>query len=312
MGMTEQIDALETGNGIQFLLDSAYRILNNPLLMFDANYNMIAFTDVPVDDPIWNEFTSTGTLLPETFEFLATERITEDIMNTDKTVEIRREEKNYVRMVGHIVSPDNLSVGLLAMYEIGSAFDAGVFEAFEALVDKIVREIRDCDYFTMLAMTYQEDKINLLLDGDVGKPLMFNPQAQILYQELKDYLYVAVVGVERNSVLEHVYRGRLPYYKSMLKTTYPSFKYAVHQNGIVMLMSSKSRYFDSIRFFAANAELFENNGLYMGISDSFENIYELRKYHAQAAAALAEGLAARDGEAAKACQRFFRYGGDRC
>ncbi|MCL2066688.1 MAG: hypothetical protein FWG99_04410, partial [Treponema sp.] len=223
MDKIEQIKTIANGNGIQYLLNSAYKILNNPLFMFNANYNMIAFTDVPFDDPIWIEFVTAGTLKHETLEFLAKEHMTEDVVNADKIVTVKRDKLKYARMSGHIRNRYNIVVGLVTMYDCNAAFDAHSTEAFEALVDKIVCEIRDYDYFSMFAMTYHEDKINLLLDGTVKNPLLYNPHAQILYGGFEDYLYVAVVSVERNNILENVHRSRLEYFKSMLKTKYKSF-----------------------------------------------------------------------------------------
>jgi hypothetical protein len=206
-------------------------------------------------------------------------------------------------MAGHIFNRDNIRVGLVVMSECNAAFDAENTAAFEALEDKISQEIRDYDYFTMLAMTFHEEKINLLLSGAVKNRLLYNPQAQILYDDFEDYLYVAVVSAVRNNILESVYRDRLEYFKSMLKTKNQSFKYSVYADYIVMLMSSKQRNFYGGPFFNTYAGLFEQNGLSMGISSSFENMYELREYYDQAVAALTNGQKNKDG------QRIFLHDG---
>ena len=91
MDKIEQIKTIANGNGIQYLLNTAYKILDNPLFMFNANYNMIAFTNVPFDDPIWSEFVTTGTLSLETLDFLAKEHMTEDVVNANKIVTVRRD-----------------------------------------------------------------------------------------------------------------------------------------------------------------------------------------------------------------------------
>ncbi|MCL2066690.1 MAG: hypothetical protein FWG99_04420 [Treponema sp.] len=294
MNKIEQIKSIENGNGIQHLLNSANKILNNPLFMFDSNYNMIAFTDVSFDDPIWSEFVTTGTLSLETLDFLAKERMTEDVVNADKIVTVKRDKLKYARISGHIRNRYNIAVGLATMYDCNTPFDAENTAAFEALVDKIVCEIKDYDYFSMFAMTYHEDKINLLLDGTVKNPLLYNPHAQILYSGFEDYLYVAVVSVERNNILENVHRSRLEYFKSMLKTKYKSFKYSVYEDYIVVLMSSKLRNFYGAPFFSIHADLFGKNKLSIGISSSFENMYELRIYYDQAVAALKNGLSGKE------------------
>ena len=301
MSKLEQIKAIENGNGIQYLLNSAYRIFNNPLFMIDSNYNMIAITDVPVDEPNWKELTTTGTFSQKTIELLANEGLIEDISNAERTVILRSDKLKYTKMAGHIFNRDTIRVGLVMMSEYNTPFDAENIAAFEALADKITCEIRDYDYFTMLAMTFYEDKINLLLDGSVKNPLLYNPQAQILYDGFEDYLYVAVVSAARNDILENVHHSRLEYFKSMLKTKYKLFKYSVYGDYIVMLMSSKHKYFYGEPFFAAHADLFEQNGLTIGISSSFENMYELRQYYDQAVAALTKGLAGKEDK------RFFLH-----
>ena len=304
MSKLEEIKALENGKSIQYLLNSAYKIFNNPMFMFDSNYNLIAFTNVFVDDPIWNELITSGTLSSQTLEFLANEHMTEDITNAEKTVVLRREQLKYARMSGLVHNRDNIFVGLITMYECNTPFDAPSELAFAALADKISFEIRDYDYFTMLAMTYHEDKINYLLDEPAQNPLLYNAQTQVLYSNFEDYLYVAAVSVERHDILERVFKSRLAYFKSMIKTKYPAFKYSVHEDHIVMLMSSKHRYFYGAPFFAAHLNLFEQSGLFMGVSDSFENMYELRKYYDQAVKALAKGLKDKND------QRVFLYQND--
>ena len=303
MGKVAQIEALELGNGIQYLLDSAYKVLGNPIFLFDVNFNMLAFNDVPMDDPIWNEFVSTCTLSKETLEFLASERITEDVVNADRFIVIRRDWIKYARMSGHIVNRDGIVVGLLTMYECNNAFETEIMAAFEALVDRTVSEIRDYDYFTMLPLTYHEDTINLLLDGAVVNPFLFNPQAQMLYDSFDEYLFLAVVSLDRNDMLEHVHQNRLSYFKSMLKSQYPSNKYSIYSDYIVMLMSSKHRHSLGAQMLTAHIVLFEQNGLCMGISEGFENMYELRKYYDQAVTALTSGLARNSG------QRVFLHNG---
>ena len=299
MDKAEQVRAIENGNGIQFLLNSAYVILNNPIYVIDINYNLLAYTNVPIDDPNWNELITTGSFSLKTLEILANEGLIESITNVDKTVILRNEKLKYAKMAGHFFNRDNINVGIAMMTESNVPFDAENVAAFEMLAVKITDEIRTYDYFTMLAMTFHEDKINQLLDGAVKNPLLYNPQAQVLYNNFDDYLYVAVVSVEQHDILENVHRNRLEYFKSMLKTMFPFFKYSVYSDYIVILMSSKNKNYSGTPFFNIEAELFERNGFFIGLSDSFENIYELRIYYDQAVTALLNGIRNKDG------RRFF-------
>ena len=295
MDMAERIKALENGNGIQFLLNSAFLILNNPLYVIDIDYNLLAFTDVPVDEPDWNELVTTGTFSAKTLERLANAGLTENIANAERTAILNNEQLKNSRIAGHIPNRDKINVGLVMMSAYITPFSPESLKAFNALVDKITEEIQAYDYFTMLAMNYYEDKINLLLDGTVKNPLIYNPHAQILYDGFEDFLYLAAIHFERKSLLENVYRNKLVYLKSMLKTKYPSFKFSVYGEYIVMLMSSTHSNFYGVPYLVTHADLFEQNGLLIGISGGFENIYELRLYFDQAVTALAKGLESGDG-----------------
>ena len=304
MGKVEQIEALEYGHGIQYFLNRAYEIFNNPVYVLDINYNLLAHTNTPYDDPFWNELVTTGTFSLDTVKLMANENLLEDITNADKTTRVENEILTCPKLMGHIYNRDNIRVALMVMSEHNTLINGEGQAAFEALTEKITREIRDYDYFSMLTMTFHEEKINLLLDGAVNNPLLYNPQAQILYSGLDDYLYVAVLSVARNEVLPHVHRNRLAYFMSMLKTKFQSFKFSVYNDHIVMLMSSKHKYFYGAAFFAAYAGLFEQNGITLGISGAFESLYDLRKYYDQAVTVLVNGLEYNDG------QRIFLHNDD--
>ena len=299
MDKADRIRAVANGNGLQFLLNSAYTILNNPIYVIDINYNLLAYTNVSIDDPNWNEIITMGSYSPETLDKLANEGLIENITNADKTVVLRNEQLKYAKMAGHFFNRDNIEVGIAMMTECNAPFDAENTAAFETLTEKITDEIRTYDYFTILGMTLHEDKINLLLDGAVNNPILYNPQAQVLYNDFDDYLYVAVVSVDQYDILENVHRNRLEYFKSMLKSMFPFYKYSVYSDFIVILMSSKNKKYGGTPFFNLEAELFKRNGFCVGISDSFENIYELRLYYDQAVTALTNGIRNKDG------RRFF-------
>ena len=57
-----------------------------------------------------------------------------------------------------------------------------------------------------------------------------------------------------------------------------------------MLMSSKYKNFSDEPLLAQDYSLFELNNLFIGISTSFENIYEFRNYYDQAVTVLNEGI----------------------
>ena len=290
MGLPEKVKALENGKGIQYLMDSAYRIFKSPVYVIDSFYNLIAFSGVPSDDPIWNELIRTGTFGMEAMEQMASENVVRDVSYSEKITRLESDKWNDSLISGRIFNGDDIWIGQTTMSE-HIPFDAERTAAFEILLDKISAEIRSYDYFTKLPAEFFENAIKRLLDKTAENTLVTNPQAQIMHYGMEHYLYVAVVSAARNNILEKVHRSRLMYFQSLLKSRYKSYRYAIQDDHIIMLMSSEYGDYHEALPLGGGDSLFEHNGLCIGISDSFGNIYELRRYYEQALAALDNCLA---------------------
>ena len=296
MKKAEQINALENGKGIQYLLDAAYKIFHNPIAMFGTdNYDLKAYTDVTTDDPIWNELISTGTFSMKTQEFFAEECFIEDVANARKPVILKSSQLKYDRILGNVYNGENIKVANVVMVALDIVFDEDNTAAFEGLIDKITVEIHDDEYYTAYGRAYHESVIVKLLDGIIKNPAIYTDYVQIFYDNFKDYLYVAVVDIAQNTLKNKgSNQDMLLYFKSLLEGKYRSFKYAIYSGYIVMVMSSKSKDFYEGIFFDKDNNPFKENNLLVGISGSFENPYELRNYYDKAAAALKNGLAKND------------------
>ena len=287
MSKIEQIKALETGKGLQYLLDSAYKIFGNPIVMFDTHYSLIAYTDVVTDDPLWNEIVSTGTFSMAEQKFFLSERFTEDAANADKLIILRSDKLKYDRILGSIFNRENIKVANIVMVECSAAFGKDIPAAFEAVTDKISGEIRNDEYYTAYGRTYHETIIRMILDDKIKDDGIYTPHVQILYDGFLDYLYVAVVDVLQGDKTP----DRLECVRELLKKRYPSFKFAVYSDYVLMIISSKYDSFSPEGILGAYENPFEQNGLYAGISGSFENLYELKKYYKDALRILKKGIA---------------------
>ena len=291
-----QIITLENGKGIQYLLDAAHKIFQNPIAMFDTNYDLRIYTDVSSDDPLWNELISTGTFSMETQGFFAKECFTEDVANANKLVILKSDKLKYDRILGYVFNRDYIKVGMIVMVGVHAPFGAEDTEAFEKLADKITAEIHDDEYYTAYGRSYHEAIIVKLLDRIIRDPLIYTPHVQILLEGFKDYLYVAVVDITHNNLKTgDSHQNMLIHHKKLLENWYPEFKYAVYSDYIVMIMSSKYNEFYQDQFFDREDNPFRRNNLFAGISSSFENPYELREYYDKAVTALNNRIGENDG-----------------
>ncbi|MCL2066958.1 MAG: hypothetical protein FWG99_05795 [Treponema sp.] len=291
MNKLERVRALENGKGIQYLLDASKIVFNNPIAMFDTNYDLKAYTDAATDDPIWNELIATGTFSMKTQEFFAKECFTELVANANKLVILKSSLLKHDRVLGNIYNIENIKVANLVMVGGGIPFEEEEMAAFEELVDKFTMEIRDDEYYAASGRAYHESIIIKLLEGIIKDPLIYNPHVQIVVEGFEDYLFAAVVDiVYEKPAAEGSKQDRLIYYKNLLLKKYPLFKYAVYSDYMVMIMSSKHNGFHEEIFFDKDDNPFMHNNLFVGISSSFENPYQLREYYDQAVAVLKKGI----------------------
>ena len=284
----EQIKALENGKGVQYLLDQAFRILGNPIVMFDTNYKLKAYTDVTTDDPIWNEIVSTGTFSMKTQKFFAEEFFTEQVANANKIVVLKSSKLKYDRVTGHVLNADQIKVANLVLVASNGAIGPEDTAAFEELCGKFDDEIRTDMYYTEYGRAYHEAIIVELLDGIINDPVVFNGHVQIFCEGFEDYLYVAVLDILQNDQKKH--QNAIVEFKNRLGSKLQPFKYALYSGYIVMVMSSKFKDSYGDLFPGNGSGLFSQDRLFMGISSSFENPYELREYYNQALAALKKGI----------------------
>ena len=292
MDMLKQIDALENGKGIQYLLDSSYNVIHHPIVMFDTFYTLIAYTNVLIDDPILNELVTTGTISMKTQEFIAREQFTELAANANRSVAMISEYLERPRLTGYIYNSENIKVAVLTMVLDTLPIDTKTVEAFDRLLCKFDSEIRDIEYYRNYGKAYHERLINMLLDGTIKDVSIYTPHVQILYDGFKDYLFVAVIDISKS----RIYNKNPEYFKSMLHSMRREYKYAIFNGYIVMIMSSDSQGLNDSMLLRIPLDFINQNNLLVGISESFENLFELRAHYDRAVETLRAGINSKSDE----------------
>ena len=286
MSKLTRIEALENGRGIQYLLDSAYKIFNDPIYIYDENFRLIAYTDVPVNDIVWEELIANGKFCEETQRFFVREYWEPFSTMKEQSKIMKSSLLEYARLLGYIHSRDNIKVGAVCLFEIKNSIDAEVITAFNTFLDKLDNEVRNVDYYNANAKSFHEGILIGLLDGTVRDPTIFTPHIQTLYDQFDDYIYMVVIDISKSTL--HV--NNTMYYKYLFDRMFRAFKVIVYENYIVMVISSRNSRIDEKLFFNIPGNPFEQNNLYVGISSSFENLYHIRVYYDEAVEKLKDGL----------------------
>lgn len=294
----EQLRAIKTGKGVQHILDEAYIIFGNPILAHDMDYKVIAKTEMPItDDPIWNEFETTGMVGHDRLVFFRDECFFEMAANAKKITFLLSDKLKYDRIHGKLFTKNYIQVGCACIVECCHPFEDDTPEFFEILCSILDKELSKSELFRNYGQTYMETLVEKLIENSIEDINILTAHIESIYIGTKPNLYLAVADITQCDPTH----TNLAYFRDLFKQTQPAFKYAIYSNYIVIIISSDDATLHVKKDLNRLNRLFEQHNIYAGISSCFENLLELRKYYTEAVNALNGGLK-NDGT-----QRTFQY-----
>lgn len=283
----EQIKSLRNAKGIQHILNSAYEILGNPMLIFDMEFVLTAYSEGAVtDDPIWGEFMTNGRLCDETVAFFKSESFIDEVANStifDGVTYLISDKLKYDRIFGQIYNKEHVPVADLVAVACDRPFEDDTPELIAAICSVLSKKLSKNEFYQDYGQVYQESIIKELLDGNKE---LYSAHVANIDKDLKANIFVAVADITQCDPA----CAKLMYFQDLFRRTRPSFKYAVYSNHIVILISSDNMTLRVKKDLNKLYALFEQHNIYVGISSGFENLYELRHYYNKALEALDCGL----------------------
>ena len=281
-----QLYAIETGKGIQHILDKTHEIIGNPALMFDMEYKLIASpTGAENDDPIWCEFMTHKKLRDETIEFFKNESFIDNVANCtpfDGVTYLSSSELKYDRIFGQIYNADQLPVADLVMVACESPFEEYTPELIKAVCNILSQEISQDDNYRRYGQLYQDSIIEKLIDGRIDDKGIYAGHVSNIEKGLKANIFLAVAKVPQT---DPVY-AHLAFVRDLFKQAAPAFKYSIYSNYIIILISSSDALLKIGTNLGSLVRLFEQEKISVGVSSCFENLFELRRYYLEAVHAL--------------------------
>jgi len=286
-GKKRQLESLQTGRGVNYLLNEAYRILGNPIVMFDTSYIMLACVEgVVTDDWLWNEIVTLGTFSHETIDFFNTECFIEAYAQSDVVALLKSDKLKYDRVNGKLFDKDGIQLGNINVTACQKPFEEGDAKLIEMLCEVLSVELQNSEFYQKIDRVYQETLLNELIDGKIPDNEIVKTKIAELYEELKSNLYIAVVDTT-----QYEQTGtHLAYFRDLFKKLQAEYCYYIHLNYIMFIISTDHPILCIERKLSKLNEFFLRYEIYAGISSSFHNLLELRKYYREAINALNYGL----------------------
>ena len=137
------------GKGIQSVLDCAYSIVGNPMILIDSSYKLIACNqDIAAFRPDIAEQQKRGFVLSANIEEMRKERIYEEIRQTHyPCYSVQSRDGQQVGWINALVLADGMEVAQLGVPEINRRFEPSDFEIVHFLCKLLSLELQKNDDF---------------------------------------------------------------------------------------------------------------------------------------------------------------------
>jgi hypothetical protein len=281
----------------QRILDTAYKLLGNPIVLIDTSYNLLAHTENTVsDDPLWNELVDNGRFSHETVDFFNTAGFIQAVAGSDAVSQLTSGSLKYDRACGKFFDPGGIQLGDIVVVACYRPFEPADFDNMILTCELISEDIRQ-DLFHMTECVFVETIIDNLLSARTESPAPQDERISSLRAELKPYIYVAVVDV---SVYEHTL-SHLAYFRDVFSRLQKEYRYFIHLNNIVILIGIDCAPLRADRDLKKLSDFFTRYRIFAGISGAFRELSDFRKRYTQALDALNHGMAQNSG------QHIFKY-----
>ncbi|MDR0916973.1 MAG: hypothetical protein LBN02_07275 [Oscillospiraceae bacterium] len=275
----------------QSILNTAYKLLGNPIVMIDTSYNLLARTENTVsDDPLCNELVGNGRFTHETVDFFNTAGFIQAVAGSDVVALLVCDSLKYDRACAKFFDRDGVQLGSIVVVACYRPFEPQDFVNM-ALTCEMISEVVRRDEFRMtervLSESIIDDLLNAREDGRIAA----------LRAELKPYIYVAVADV---SEYEHTL-SHLAYFRDVFSRLQREYRYFIHLNNIVMLISTDHDLININRDLTELSGFFARYRVFAGISSAFAELASFRERYTQALDALNHGMEHNSG------QHIFKY-----
>lgn len=285
----KQVRELKNCLNLQLLINEAYKILGNPVILYDADWKILAYAEgVITDDPLWNNHINDGAIEGNVETYLNAGFI-DLLISKDKVLIMESEQLKYSRIFGKIFDKDGNLMAGVSIVASDKPFEEGDLVLTEAICKILSDEILKIPYYQGFAQMKLESCINMLISKelrDLNDRLYVSLFVEMVYRGLKNNLYLAVADISQR---DPTYT-KLEYYRDLFKRIRPAFKYSIYANYIVIIMSTDEISFHPKKALARLNRFFEQDHIRVGISNRFENLFDLRKYFNEAVYALNYGL----------------------
>ncbi len=278
------LEIMSFEGGIQEMVDHSFMILNNPILVFDASFNLIAANwDEIQKHKIADNIIKNKGFSNFEFSLANREHIHDRVKKSEHPFVIFHSELGFEQMLVSIDTARDL--GHVVVCAVNRPFNPMDFNSLWILKRNIEQQLKKDEFIRNSKGFHYENFLKDLLDGKITTNKVFLDRIQ--YVGLKFSEAIRCIVIE----LAHTPSAINPYHiRSLFENNFPNSKVLIYNGQIIILLDiPKSQLFLKTVEHKVHS-ICSSNDLFAGMSNCFWDIWEFPKFYNQALRAIEIGI----------------------
>ena len=271
------LDFLAFDNGLQPAIDYSYRVFGNPVFVFDANYNLIAAPFEKLKDQNFTDRTlEKKGFTDQDFKMVSRQNnIHERVKRSELPIHAFNEELGYEQLYCSINTSKDL--GHIVVSAINKPLEP-IDTEFLLILKKYINEQIIKDAFIQNARGFNyEYFIRDLLDRKIAADRSSITHMNYVKDDFNCNNYCIVIEIARSQETVNARHVR-----NMLESRIPYLKTVIYNGQLIAIITIPTNQLLPPEYIDTLKKLCQENGLFAGMSNCFQDILNIEEYYNQA------------------------------
>lgn len=277
-------EALISGKGIDYIIEKAATVFNNPVTLSDSSYKLLAYSKNVVHDPVWYDLISYGYNSYDIVRRFNEEKVIEKILQRDQPILVDTGIGKEIRRILGKILIDGKLVAYIGIFESSTPFSPEDLDLADLLCNVLANALEKDKKIASLTGRLHE---NLLIDLLEGPPMdrltlqgrlkaaMWNPK--VFFQAI-----CIPIDIQERAVFP------LGHLRSYLERLSPLYRTVLWGDNLLLLINGDT--FEELgEAWKSISQILKDHQLEGGVSFVFSPLKDLGTFYRQACEACRRG-----------------------
>lgn len=279
------LEILSYEGGIQTMINHAYNAFGNPIFVFGTDFNLIAAN--------WDEAqkSNAGVELLENRGFSNEEfkminnrnHIHERVRKSEVPIMAHNPKLGYDQLLCAINTQKDL--GHIVVYAVNQPFNPIDSQLLQILKKCIDQQLKKDEFIRNTKGFNYEYFLKDLLDGKIATGKQFLDRLDYVSSEFSGNMYCLVIETARSSSTLNT-----SHIRNLFERRFPNSKTLIYNGEIIGILCISKNQLMPKEYLDYAIKICQENDLYAGLSNSFQNIIDISEYYKQALRSIELGI----------------------